>query len=85
MEKSLLLLEGCDFQGDLSARVKKSLLIQRPNHINDCTPFLAPRSSLYSENKKNKEKKNKMWPIQPGYKNWLFGIKIKRWDQFRGK
>ena len=35
--------------------------------------------------KKKRKKKNKMWPIQPWSKNWQCGMKIKRWDHFKGK
>ena len=35
--------------------------------------------------RKKEKKKNKMWPIQPGPKNWQCGMKMKRWDQFQKK
>ena len=90
MKKSLFSLEGCNFQRNLSLQVKipclswgRITLIQLNNPINDCAPFLFPRPSLYSE--KNKRKKNKMGSIQPRPTNWQCGMKIKRWDQFKGK
>ena len=56
----------------------------KPNPINDCAPFLVARSYLYSK-KKEKEKKEQDLAIQPWSKNWQCGMKMKRWDQFKGK
>ena len=64
------------------------ITLTKPNNpINDCAPFLVPRSSLYykkekkkkkkKNEKKREKKKNKMWPIQPWPKNWQCGMKIK--------